>query len=268
MAISEDSRFQKALLELYESANLTVLPDRILTAVKVLIPGEVIAVTDVDAATGAIGGRADPEDYPTGFSTKEESYEVLQQHFHEHPVVMDRRHVGVARRISDYWSAPVFHEKALYCEFYRKMRVEDQVVLMIPTRPGSTTGVAVSRAERSFRAVHVDRLSRLGPHLIQAYRNAERISVLEQCHAIPGGSVAVAMEQLGLGRRQSDVLQLIVSGCSNAEAAARLGVSPLTVKKHLEHIYAILKVRTRSAAVAALLCKLGLESLSNVRSRD
>ena len=37
------------------------------------------------------------------------------------------------------------------------------------------------------------------------------------------------------------------------EAAALLGVSPLTIEKHLENIYATLGVSTRSAAVAHLL---------------
>ena len=43
------------------------------------------------------------------------------------------------------------------------------------------------------------------------------------------------------------------------EAAAALGVSPPTIKKHLEHVYATLGVGTRSAAVARLLRQLGVE---------
>jgi len=253
--ISEDARFQKALLELYEFANLDTVPHRILAAVKELIPGEIVAVTEVDYRSGAIKGCADPQDYPTGFDSNDESYVVLRQYFHEHPVVTDFHNVGTARRISDYFSASEFHEKALYCEFYRKMRVEDQVVLMMPTDPGCAAGVAVSRAERSFRAIHVQRLDRLGPHIIQAYRNAKRISRIEQWNATPAQSVAVAIEKLGLSRRQGEVLEVIASGYSNAEAAVLLGVSPLTIKKHLENIYITLEVGSRSAAVARLFEK-------------
>ena len=130
---------------------------------------------------------------------------------------------------------------------------------MLPTGPESAAGVAVSRAQRNFRAVHVDRLNRLGPHVIQAYRNAERITLLERWDGQPANRVAVALEALGLGRRESEVLQVIAGGCSNADAAAALGVSPLTIKKHLEHIYATLGVGTRSAAVARLLRQLGVE---------
>ena len=239
------------------------MAERILEAVRLLIPGDVQAVTEVNYRTGQIGGRSlpAPEDCLIGFRTVAESYEVLQRHFHEHPVVMGFRRTrsGGAERISDHLSAPVFHETALYCEFYRKMRVEDQVVLMLPTAPDSAAGVAVSRSRRSFRAAHVDRLNRLGPHLIQAYRNAERISSLERRDTLPADRVTAALEALGLRRRESEVLQLIAGGYSNAGAAAELGVSPLTIKKHLEHIYATLGVGTRSEAVARLLRQLGFE---------
>jgi len=259
MPISEDSRFQKAILELYESANLTTIPARIITAVKMLIPGDVVAVTEIDYRTGAIKGSADPEDYPTGFATVEESYEVLQKYFHQHPIVMDFHNTGIARRISDHWSAPEFHEKGIYCEFYRKLKVEDQVVVMMPTDPACAAGVAVSRGKRSFRAVDVDRLNRLVPHVIQAYRNAKRITMLENWKTTPVLNIAAAMQELGLSRRQSEVLEMIAAGYSNAEAAILLGVSTLTVKKHLENIYAILNVGGRSAAVALLFRKLGFQ---------
>jgi ATP/maltotriose-dependent transcriptional regulator MalT len=85
--------------------------------------------------------------------------------------------------------------------------------------------------------------------------------VLEESRKLTVTSVAAAVEALGLRRREGEVLQVIATGCSNAEAAAMLGVSPFTVKKHLENIYATLGVSTRSAAVAQLLRKLGLEAL-------
>jgi DNA-binding CsgD family transcriptional regulator len=62
-----------------------------------------------------------------------------------------------------------------------------------------------------------------------------------------------ALASLGLSRRQADVLALVARGQTNAEVAAALAVSPRTVQKHLEHIYARLGVRTRSAATARAL---------------
>ena len=271
MGRSEDARFRKALLELYESANLANVPERILEAVRWLIPGDVVAFTEVNYRSGQISGRSlpAPEQCLVGFKTVAESYEVLQRHFHEHPIVMGflQTRTGRAERLSDKLSAGVFHKTAIYEEFYRRMRVEDQLVLMLPTYPESAAGVAVSRGRRSFGSVHVDRLDRLGPHLLQAYRNAERMTSLEERQALPVHRVAAALEALGLGRRESEVLQLIARGYRNADAARELGVSPLTIKKHLEHIYAALGVGTRSAAVARLLSQLGFDLLTKPSAR-
>jgi DNA-binding CsgD family transcriptional regulator len=62
---------------------------------------------------------------------------------------------------------------------------------------------------------------------------------------------ADALGPLGLARRERDVLALVADGHTNKEIAARLGVEPLTVKKHLERIYEKLGVNTRTAAAAA-----------------
>jgi DNA-binding CsgD family transcriptional regulator len=53
-----------------------------------------------------------------------------------------------------------------------------------------------------------------------------------------------------LTRRESEILDLVAEGRTNAEIAERLWVSPLTVRKHLENVYAKLGVHTRTAAAA------------------
>jgi DNA-binding CsgD family transcriptional regulator len=50
--------------------------------------------------------------------------------------------------------------------------------------------------------------------------------------------------------REREILDLVAEGRTNAEIAERLWVSPLTVRKHLENIYAKLGVHTRMAAAA------------------
>jgi DNA-binding CsgD family transcriptional regulator len=57
-------------------------------------------------------------------------------------------------------------------------------------------------------------------------------------------------EDLGLTRREAEVLHLVARGLTNEEIAKRLYVSPLTVKKHLEHVYRKLGVHGRAQAVA------------------
>ena len=50
--------------------------------------------------------------------------------------------------------------------------------------------------------------------------------------------------------REREILDLVAEGRTNAEIAERLWVSPLTVRKHLENVYAKLGVHTRTAAAA------------------
>jgi DNA-binding CsgD family transcriptional regulator len=55
----------------------------------------------------------------------------------------------------------------------------------------------------------------------------------------------------GLSYREAEVMMLVAKGRTNEEIGVILSCSPLTVKKHLEHIYEKLGVHTRTAAVAS-----------------
>ncbi len=59
-----------------------------------------------------------------------------------------------------------------------------------------------------------------------------------------------AFRKAGLTSREADVLLWITRGKSNAEIGEVLGISFRTVKKHLEHIFAKLRTRSRLAASA------------------
>jgi HD-GYP domain-containing protein (c-di-GMP phosphodiesterase class II)/DNA-binding CsgD family transcriptional regulator len=53
---------------------------------------------------------------------------------------------------------------------------------------------------------------------------------------------------VGLTDREVEILQFLASGLSNKEIARRLTLSPKTVGRHIEHIYAKLEVSTRAGA--------------------
>ena len=59
-----------------------------------------------------------------------------------------------------------------------------------------------------------------------------------------------AAEQLGLTRREREVLDLLADGKSNKEIAVRLGLSPNTVKTHIARLYEKLEAVRRTDAVA------------------
>jgi DNA-binding CsgD family transcriptional regulator len=64
------------------------------------------------------------------------------------------------------------------------------------------------------------------------------------------------LQNAGLTKRQAEVLGWLAQGKSNEEIGFGLGLSPRTVKKHLERIYLVLQTKNRTAAAlkaAALL---------------
>ena len=63
------------------------------------------------------------------------------------------------------------------------------------------------------------------------------------------------LRALGLSRREEEVLYWVAHGKTNAAVSKLLGISPGTVKRHLENIYARLDVEGRhGATVYALQC--------------
>lgn len=65
------------------------------------------------------------------------------------------------------------------------------------------------------------------------------------------------LEQLGLHRREAQVLFWVTEGKSNPEIGMILSISPRTVQKHLERIFEKLGVENRTAATARAFDALG-----------
>jgi DNA-binding CsgD family transcriptional regulator len=61
------------------------------------------------------------------------------------------------------------------------------------------------------------------------------------------------VDELGLTAREQQILAWVARGKTNPEIAEILWISPSTVRKHLENVYAKLGVRTRTAAAARFL---------------
>jgi DNA-binding NarL/FixJ family response regulator len=57
--------------------------------------------------------------------------------------------------------------------------------------------------------------------------------------------------------RQRQVVSLVAEGLTDAAIGRRLGCSPRTVDKHLEHVYRRLGVSCRTAAIAACRAQAG-----------
>jgi len=143
-------------------------------------------------------------------------------------------------KYSDFYSARQWHSTGMYTDYCRPLGLGHCLMVCLPSAlpptagPGRYVGLTLSRgpgpdfSERD-RAV----LALLGPHLDQAYVDAER-----RRHPVPR-----------LTPRQTGLLHLVAAGHTNAQIARRLGISEGTVRKHLENIYDRLGVSSRTAAV-------------------
>ena len=78
----------------------------------------------------------------------------------------------------------------------------------------------------------------LDPAVTERVLHGFRRSGREQVSAVPG-----------LTDRETDVLRLIARGRTNAEIGAALGISQVTVKSHINHIFTKLDLRDRAAAI-------------------
>jgi DNA-binding CsgD family transcriptional regulator len=143
-------------------------------------------------------------------------------------------------KIADFYSARQWHSTGMYSDIYRPGGMEHELQLCLPAPGGRTAGPGRTVRLYFFRGPGPDfserdraLLTLLRPHLHQAYLDAER-----RRHPVPQ-----------LTARQQDLLHLLAAGHTNTQIARRLGISEGTVRTHLENIYRLLQVSSRTAAV-------------------
>lgn len=85
----------------------------------------------------------------------------------------------------------------------------------------------------------------------------ERDEVLLFCEPADAMTGASLTGAFGLTPREAEVLRWVAAGKTNREIGLILGLSPRTVTKHLEHVFAKLGVETRTAAASRALAVLG-----------
>lgn len=119
---------------------------------------------------------------------------------------------------------------------WRPHGIDDSLRMWLPAGPGRARTIYLERSRKNYTDRELTLLSLLRPHLIRIRANAD-------FRRRTAG-------YRGLTEREAEVLGWIARGNTNREIARLLVISPHTVRKHVEHIFEKLDVRTRTAAAA------------------
>ena len=119
---------------------------------------------------------------------------------------------------------------------WKQHGIDDAMRVWLPAGPGRARSIYLERTGKNYTERERTLLSLMRPHLARMRLNAE--------------SRQRFASDRGLTVREAEVLGCVARGKTNAQIAAALVISPLTVRKHLENIFEKLDVRTRTAAAA------------------
>ncbi len=146
-----------------------------------------------------------------------------------------------ATRLSDVVSRRRLVNSRIYSDWFRPAGIEAELEAGISRSRAHTRNFILERAHGDFSTRDRAVLELVRPHLA-------RIDETTQLRAACGD--ARPDEPEVLTTRETEILELVAAGLTNAAIAERLWISPGTVKKHLENVYAKLGVANRAAAVA------------------
>jgi DNA-binding CsgD family transcriptional regulator len=246
MATQSRVRAALATVEAADAAeNLADLPGLVLPALMDTVGAESALWTELYQAASPFPVRV--VSCP-GWLFDDEAGAALERHAPGFPLIRHTRPGGDGRPIrrSDLQSLRAFRRSGMYADVAREMGLSEMLAMALKT--GSLhVCISLNRAGPDFRPAEVELVTQLRPLLT---RRVMRLS------AGPAGGLAIAggdtrAERAVITGRQRQVLSLVASGLTDAAIGRRLGCSPRTVDKHLEHVYRKLGVSCRTAAIAA-----------------
>ena len=156
-----------------------------------------------------------------------------------------------ALKLSDFLTCQEMRKLDFYWSVWRPLGIEDSLRMWLDAPAGRGRVLYFERSTRSFSERDRALLQLLRPTLIGMQASIARRRRLNSAST------------LRLGDRESEILSLVAEGKTSKQIAVELGISPHTVRKHVQHILEKLDVRTRSAAVARLSSALNGSSARN-----
>lgn len=244
MATASTVRAALATVEAADAAaSMAELPGVLLPALVDLFGADSALWTELDLtpravqAAGPLPGRI--VGYPEPLLTEETAL-ALERHARDFPLTCHTRPGGDGRPIrrSDLQSMRSFRGSGIYADVVRPIGVDQMLATAL--KPGGLhVCISLNRAGLDFTPTAVDLLTQLRPLLTRRVARLAGQATLARQAPAPQ-----------LTAREEQVLRLVADGLTDAAIGHRLGCSPRTVDKHLEHIYRRLGVSCRTAAIA------------------
>jgi DNA-binding CsgD family transcriptional regulator len=225
--------YRKALDVLYVAGEVegpVAFPEPVLETLRALVSCDVVTFhersTDADRVVVYSGEPVAP--------VVPEIRSAHRRFKHQDPL---RTFVAAARTLTDVISMRAFRRSDFYLHVHRPLGIEHMLQLYVDPSV-SDARLEFDRSETDFSERDREILDLLRPHLATFARAARRR------HSHPSGAQS-------LTTREREVVAHVADGRTNGEIGHLLGISPQTVRTHLEHAYGKLGVHTRTAAVAA-----------------
>lgn len=245
-----------------------------------LLPCRGASCTEVDAAGRRVVSEPAPP-FPPGWIAQYGP--AFEKYAWQHPLF--ERLVAGERVGPLSWSIDgadsAFADTELYRAFYEPNGVRRQVVLIFPTVEGTSIVISIDcAAEHPCGERESAVLATIAPLLENSYRLVRRAagrSPWPVAGARPAGVPAglpapidvdprdgltiddaqlrahKLLRAAGLTTRQSEIALMVASGAATSQIALSLGISPGTVRKHLEAVHATLGVSSRAAVAATVM---------------
>jgi DNA-binding CsgD family transcriptional regulator len=231
-------------------------PNEMFDRLQALIPCDGAAYQDADLETRAFV-TLNPADSPED--------DALYWAVGPCPIMEYRSRTGdlTAVRMSDVISRNRYHDLPFYREYFQPVSLDHVLDLGLSAVNSRFRSLLFLRGHDVPDFSERDRavLEILRPHLWarEAIADLHRRAAEAASSEDTSGPTAA---RSSLTPREREIVHLVAAGKTNAEIAAELWVTPGTVKKHLENVYAKLGVGSRAAAASRVGSTPGIAASS------
>lgn len=229
-----------AVLEFVElawaNAGQRAFPLETVEALAELIPCDQIGYAEIDRVNRRVLEYA-------GNDTDGDDDDLFWQIVDEHPLCHHQQAYAdfSAMRLSDVVSRAQLVRTRVHAEWFAPAGVVAELEVGIARSRTLTRNFVLGRMSGDFSDRDVAVLQLVAPHLARIHELSRLRGALKPDN------------RERLTAREAEVLELVAAGLTNATIAERLWISPGTVKKHLDNVYAKLGVANRAAAVAGAI---------------